>query len=44
MTKEQIDFQKQLFPDGPPTPEEFIQKVAELACERMAEKQKQDHA
>lgn len=42
--KEQIEFQKQLFPDGPPTPEEFIQKIAELARKRMAEKQNQDHA
>ena len=44
MTEEQKAFQKQLFPDGPPTPEEFIKKIAELARERMAENQKKDHA
>ena len=44
MTKEQKEFRDKLFPDGTPTPEEFIQKIAELARERMAENQKQDHA
>ncbi len=43
MTKEQQEFRDELFPDGPPTPEEFVFKIAELVREEMAEKQK-DHA
>lgn len=34
MTEEQKTFQKQIFPDGPPTPEDFTQKIAELAHKR----------
>lgn len=42
MTKEQQEFRDKLFPDGPPTPEEFILKITEIVREEMAEKQK-DH-
>ncbi len=40
MTKEQIEFRNKLFPNGQPTPEEFIQKIAELCIERMEEERK----
>lgn len=40
MTKEQKEFRDKLFPNGEPTPEEFIRVMAEAVREEMVRKQK----
>ena len=42
MTQEQKELRDKLFPDGMPTPEEFIRILAEEARKRMEDDQKKE--